>query len=73
MKFDVKFVSSADKDLDYYKANEQRFILKAIFNFLGVDANIETKKRKPLRPTLLLPGNYGSENIAYFMKSKGSV
>lgn len=63
MKFDVKLVESADKDLDYYKAYEQRFILKSIFKFLEVDANIETKKRKPLRPNPIAPwelriGNY---------------
>jgi hypothetical protein len=55
MKFDVKLVESADKDLDYYKAYEQRFILKSIFKFLEVDANIETKKRKPLRPNPIAP------------------
>ena len=55
MKFDVKFVESADKDLDHYKAYEQRFILKSVYSFLKLDANVETKKRKQLRPNPIAP------------------
>ncbi len=55
MKFEVKFVPSADGDLDYYKAREQKIILNAIFEFLGVDANAETKRRKQLRPNPVAP------------------
>ena len=55
MKFEVKFVPSADGDLDYYEAREQKIILNAIFEFLGVDANVETKRRKQLRANPVAP------------------
>jgi mRNA-degrading endonuclease RelE of RelBE toxin-antitoxin system len=55
MKFDVKLVESADKDLDHYMAYEQRFILKSVYSFLKLDANVETKKRKQLRPNPIAP------------------
>ena len=55
MKFEVKFVPSADGDLDYYEARKQKIILNAIFEFLGVDANVETKRRKQLRPNPVAP------------------
>ena len=55
MKFEVKFVPSADGDLDYYEAREQKIILNAIVEFLGVDANVETKRRKQLRSNPVAP------------------
>ena len=55
MKSEVKFVPSADGDLDYYEAREQKIILNAIVEFLGVDANVETKRRKQLRPNPVAP------------------
>ena len=55
MKFEVKFVPSADGDLDYYEAREQKVILDAIVEFLGVDANVETKRRKQLQPNPVAP------------------
>ena len=55
VKFEVKLVPSADGDLDYFKAHEQKAILDAISRFLEVDANIETKRRKRLHPNPLAP------------------
>ena len=55
MKFEVKFVPSADGDLVYYEAREQTIILNAIVEFLGVDANVESKRRKQLRSNPVAP------------------
>jgi mRNA-degrading endonuclease RelE of RelBE toxin-antitoxin system len=55
MKFDVKLVPSADQDLDFYGARDQRVILDAIEEFLEVDADLEGKRRRPLRPNPLAP------------------
>ena len=44
MKFDIKFVRSADEDLDYFEAREQRIILDAIGNFLEASADVEGKR-----------------------------
>lgn len=55
MEFNIELVPSAEEDLNYYKAYEQRLIVKAILTYLQLDANIQTKRRKQLRPNLLAP------------------
>ena len=55
MRFDIRFVPSADVDLNYYEARERRIILDAVEKFLGFDADVQTKRRKPLRPSPLGP------------------
>jgi hypothetical protein len=51
------------------------FLLKAIFKFLGVDANIETKKRKPLRPNPIAPWELriGKYRVFYEIKEEWLV
>ena len=55
MKFDIRFARNADSDLDYYQAREQRIILDAIEKFLRSDADVQSKRRKRLRPNPLAP------------------
>jgi len=55
MRFDVILLPSAEADLDGYTAREQRVILDALAQFLEVDADIETKRRKRLRNNPLAP------------------
>ena len=55
MKFDIRFVPNADADLDYYEAREQRIILDAVEKFLRSDADVQSKRRKRLRPNPLAP------------------
>ena len=55
MKFQIKLVPSADQDLDFYGARDQRVILDAIEEFLEVDPDLESKRRRPLRPNPLAP------------------
>lgn len=55
MKFTVRFVPSADEDIAYYQAREQRMILDAIGKFLETDADVESKRRKQLQPNPLAP------------------
>jgi hypothetical protein len=44
MKFDVRFVPSAEDDLDFYETREQRIIIDAIGEFLEADADVEGKR-----------------------------
>lgn len=44
MKFEVKFVRSADGDVASYAAHERRLILDGIGRYLEVDADVETRK-----------------------------
>ena len=75
MEFDVRFVPSADEDLGCFTAREQRVILDAIVRFLAQDADVESKRRKPLRANPLGPwelriGNY---RAFYEIKPEGLV
>jgi mRNA-degrading endonuclease RelE of RelBE toxin-antitoxin system len=55
MTFEIRFVPSADEDLNFYDARQQRIILEAIGRFLQSDADVETRRRKHLRPGALAP------------------
>lgn len=75
MKFDVCFVPSADIDLDQYTAREQAIILDAVEECLEFDADIESKRRKRLRPNPLAPWELriGDYRIFYEIESGNSV
>jgi mRNA-degrading endonuclease RelE of RelBE toxin-antitoxin system len=74
MRFEVKLVPSADQDLESYAAREQRIILDAIAEFLEVDANVGTKRRKQMRPNPLAPWELriGDYRVFYEIR-EGSV
>ena len=53
MKFSIHLTDSAIEDLDYYRKNERQMISGCIALLLTRDANVETGRRKPLRPNRL--------------------
>ena len=55
MKFEVKLLPDAEEDLNYFTAFEQRIIMSAIKEYLSVDANVETKRRKQLQANPIAP------------------
>lgn len=75
MKFRVRFVPSADEDLDYYEARVQQIILDGIGTFLEVDADVTGKRRKQLRPNPLAPWELriGDYRVFYEVKPDGLV
>ena len=75
MKFDVRFVPGADEDLDRYNAREQKIILDAIGEFLETDADVETRRRKRLRPNPLAPWELriGDYRVFYEIRVQGLV
>lgn len=63
MPFEVKFSSSAEIDLGYYKAFQQRIIIDGVRLHLLADADKPSKRRKklgenPLAPWELRLGDY---------------
>ncbi|MBN1900039.1 type II toxin-antitoxin system RelE/ParE family toxin [Candidatus Sumerlaeota bacterium] len=55
MRYKITFVPSANNDLDYFRAHEKKIIVEGIVRFLEKDANIESIKRKSLRPNEIGP------------------
>lgn len=55
MQFSIRLTESAIEDLDYFRKNERRMIAEGIALFLTHDANVETRRRKPLRPNRIAP------------------
>ena len=50
MRFAIRLTDSAIEDLDYFRKNERRTISESLELFLSHDADVETKRRKRLRP-----------------------
>ncbi len=75
MKFEVKIVPNADEDLEFYKVREQKIILDAIGEFLEVDGNVESKRRKQLGPNPLAPWELriGDYRVFYEIRGEGLV
>lgn len=75
MKFDIRLVPSADGDLDCYRASEQKAILSGISRFLETDADVETPRRKKLRPNPLAPWELrlGDYRVFYEIPEEGVV
>lgn len=75
MTFDIRFVPSADDDLDYYEAREQRIILDAIEKFLRSGTDVPSKRRKQLRPNRLAPWELraGDYRVFYEIRTEGVV
>jgi mRNA-degrading endonuclease RelE of RelBE toxin-antitoxin system len=49
MQFSIHLTDSAIEDLDFFRKNERQIIADGIALFLTHDANVETRRRKPLR------------------------
>jgi len=75
MRFEVKLVPSADDDLVFYKRRQQNVIVDAVEGFLGVDADIESRKRRRLRPNPLAPWELriGDYRVFYEIRAQGLV
>jgi len=72
MRFDVVLVPSADGDLGYYRAYEQRIILSSIFAFLSVDANVESGRRRRLRSSSRAPWELRIGKFRAFYEVEGT-
>ena len=66
MTFEVALSPSAKEDLAYLKAFEQRILIAVIKEYLLVDADVETKRRKRLRENPVAPWELKQEPYRVF-------
>ncbi|PYS33121.1 MAG: hypothetical protein DMG14_32500 [Acidobacteria bacterium] len=55
MEYEVSLTESAKGDIAYFEAHDQRIIVAGIISHLKVDAEVETKRKKPLRSNPIAP------------------
>jgi len=53
MKFWITFTPGANEDMKHLTSFEQRLVIAAIKSYLQTDANVESRRRKNLRPNEL--------------------
>ena len=75
MRFSIRATPSADRDLDWYSAREQQIILDTIGKHLESDADVETRRRKRLRPNAMAPWELtiGRYRVFYEIREAGLV
>ena len=75
MKFSIRSTPGADQDLDWYSAQEQKMILNTVEKFLHVGADVETRRRKQLRPNPIAPWELtiGRYRVFYEIPESGLV
>ena len=55
MGYRITLTESAKQDIAYFNTHEQRLIVAGIIAHLKADAEIRTRKKKPLRPNPIAP------------------
>jgi mRNA-degrading endonuclease RelE of RelBE toxin-antitoxin system len=73
MRYEVIFSPSAEVDLDYYEAFEQRGIVDGIKTFLVFDAHVESKRRKRLAENPLAPWELRIGDFRVFYEIEGDA
>ncbi len=71
MKFFIRLTESAIEDLDFFRKNKRRIISDGIALFLTHDANVETRRRKPLRPNRIAPWELRIDEYRVFYDFEG--
>ncbi len=75
MRFKINLGSGAEQDLSHYKPGQQQLILEGIERFLSIDAEIQTKRRKQMRPNPIAPWELrpGDHRVFYSIEDVGVV
>jgi mRNA-degrading endonuclease RelE of RelBE toxin-antitoxin system len=75
VRFEIAFAPSADADLAYFRAVDQRVIIAAIQEFLAIDADSESRRRKRLTENPVAPWELrvGDHRVFYEIAGESTV
>jgi mRNA-degrading endonuclease RelE of RelBE toxin-antitoxin system len=66
MEYRIQLTESAKADIDCFETREQRIVVAGILSHLRTDAEVETRKKKRLRPNPLAPWELRLEEFRVF-------
>jgi mRNA-degrading endonuclease RelE of RelBE toxin-antitoxin system len=75
LRYRISFKPNADGDLDHFSVRDQRIILAAIREFLSINAESESRRRRPLSENALAPWELrvGDHRVFYEIDEGTSV
>ena len=71
MRYEISVTESARDDLAHFEAHDQRIIVAGIISHLKTDAEIATKRKKPLRPNPIAPWELRIDRFRVFYALEG--
>ena len=73
MQYGISLTPSAQSDVEYFEAREQRIIVAGIISHLKVDADVETRKKRPLRANPIAPWELRIDKFRVFYSIEADV
>ena len=73
MTFRLVLTNSAHEDIQWFRTREQKLIIKALKTYLVDDADVESNRRKRLRPNELAPWELRLGDLRVFYVVKGNT
>jgi mRNA-degrading endonuclease RelE of RelBE toxin-antitoxin system len=73
MEYEISLTESARKDIAFFKASDQRVIVAGIIAHLKTDAELETRRKKQLRPNPFAPWELRLDKFRVFYSIEESA
>src|SRR5574337_1671935 len=71
MEYRISLTESAKDDITHFEVRDQRIIVAGIMSHLKVDAEVRTRRRKPLRPNPVAPWELRIDRYRIFYLAEG--
>ena len=75
MQYEIFLTESAQEDIAHFEAHDQGIIVAGIISHLKIDAGIQTRKKKQLRPNPIAPWELRLDRfrVFYSIEESGTV
>lgn len=71
MEYEISLTESAKDDISHFEVHERRIIVAGIISHLKSDAEIRTRRKKPLQPNPIAPWELRLERFRVFYSIEG--